>query len=73
MQVEGRLIGFYREDNGEKLLIPDELAEALQQEVVARREAEEQLEQERQRAEQAEAEVEQLKAKLREMGIDPNT
>ena len=73
LQVEGRLIGFYREDNGEKLLIPDELAEALQQEVVARQQAEEQLEQERQRAEQAEAEVEQLKAKLREMGVDPNT
>lgn len=73
LQVEGRLIGFYREDNGEKLLIPDELAVALQQEVVARRQAEEQVEQERQRAEQAEAEVEQLKAKLREMGVDPNS
>ncbi|MGB6295724.1 MAG: Uma2 family endonuclease [Rivularia sp. (in: cyanobacteria)] len=73
LQVEGRLIGFYREDNGEKLLIPDELAVALQQEVVARRQAEEQVEQERQRAEQAEAEVEQLKAKLREMGVEPNS
>ncbi|WP_414624513.1 Uma2 family endonuclease [Calothrix sp. CCY 0018] len=79
LQVEGRLIGFYREDNGEKLLIPDELAAALQQEVVARRQAEEQVEQERQRAEQqrqraelAEAEVEQLKAKLREMGAYPD-
>ncbi len=80
LQIEGRLIGFYREDNGEKLLIPDELAEALQQEVVARQQAEEQAEQqrqraeqERQRAEQAEAEVEQLKAKLREMGVEPDT
>ena len=73
LQIEGRLIGFYREDNGEKLLIPDELALALQQEIVARQQAEEQLEQERQRAEQAEAEVEQLKAKSREMGVDPNT
>jgi Uma2 family endonuclease len=73
LQIEGRLIGFYREDNQEKLLIPDELAEALQQEVVARQQAEEQVEQERQRAEQAEAEVEQLKAKLREMGVDPST
>ena len=72
LQVEGRLIGFYREDTGEKLLIPDELAEALQQEVVARQQAEEQVEQERQRAEQAEAEVEQLKAKLREMGAYPD-
>ncbi len=73
LQIEGRLIGFYREDNGEKLLIPDELAAALQQEVVARQQAEEQVEQQRQRAEQAEAEVEQLKAKLREMGVDPGT
>ncbi|MBV6625561.1 MAG: Uma2 family endonuclease [Rivularia sp. (in: Bacteria)] len=80
LQIEGRLIGFYREDNGEKLLIPDELVQALQQEVVARQQAEEQAEQERQRAEQerqraeqAEAEVKQLKAKLREMGVDPNT
>lgn len=80
LQIEGQLIGFYREDNGEKLLIPDELAAALQQEVVARQQAEEQVEQERQRAEQerqraelAEAQVEQLKAKLREMGIDPNS
>ncbi|NJL81179.1 MAG: Uma2 family endonuclease [Richelia sp. RM2_1_2] len=73
LQIEGRIIGFYREDNGEKLLIPDELAAALQQEVVARQQAEEQVEQERQRAEQAEAQVEQLKAKLRELGVEPNT
>ncbi len=73
LQIEGRLIGFYREDNGEKLLIPDELAEALQQEVVTRQQAEEQAEQQRQRAEQAEAEVEQLKAKLRELGVEPDT
>ncbi|MGF1672446.1 MAG: Uma2 family endonuclease [Rivularia sp. (in: cyanobacteria)] len=73
LQIEGRIIGFYREDNGEKLLIPDELAAALQQEVLARQQAEEQVEQERQRAEQAEAQVEQLKAKLRELGVEPNT
>ncbi len=73
LQIEGRLIGFYREDNGEKLLIPVELAEALQQEVLARQQAEEQIQQERQRAEQAEAEVEQLKAKLRELSVDPDT
>ncbi|WP_392481329.1 Uma2 family endonuclease [Nostoc sp. C110] len=69
--VEGRLIGFYRENNGEKLLIPNELAEALRQEVLARQQAEELVEQERQRseqerqrAEQAELQVEQLKARL---------
>lgn len=29
--VEGEIIGFYRENNGEKLLIPDELVQALQE------------------------------------------
>ncbi len=32
LEVEGELIGFYRQDTGEKLLIPEELAEALKQE-----------------------------------------
>lgn len=79
LQAEGRLIGFYREDNGEKLLIPGELAEALRQEVLARQEAEAQIEaerqraeEERQRAEQAELQVAQLKARLRSLGIDPD-
>lgn len=66
LQAEGRLINFYREDTGEKLLIPDELAQALRQEVVARQQAEEQ-------AQQAQAEVEKLKAKLRSLGIEPDT
>ena len=48
LAVEGELIGFYRQDSGEKLLIPDELAAALQAEVKARQQAQE-------RAEQAEA------------------
>jgi len=63
--AEGRLIGFYREDTEEKLLIPGELAEALRQEVVARQQAELQAEQERQRAEQAQLQIEELKARLR--------
>lgn len=58
LAVEGQLIAFYREDTGEKLLIPDELATALQQE--------------RQQADQAEAQVEQLKAKLKELGVNPD-
>jgi len=66
LQAEGRLINFYREDTGEKLLIPDELAQALRQEVVARQQAEKQ-------AEQAQAEVEQLKARLRSLGVDIDT
>ncbi|WP_228039094.1 Uma2 family endonuclease [Nostoc sp. LEGE 12450] len=79
--VEGRLIGFYREDTGEKLLIPNELAEALRQEVLARQQAEELVEQERQRAEHAELQIEQLKARLRSplalaqpsLNVDPDT
>jgi Uma2 family endonuclease len=78
--VEGRLIGFYREDTGEKLLIPDELVEALRQEVLARQQAEglaeqerQRAEQERQRAEQAELQIEQLKARLRSLNVDPDT
>ncbi|MHC5724830.1 MAG: Uma2 family endonuclease [Nostoc sp.] len=51
LQIEGQLIGFYREDTGEKLLIPEELAEALKQERLAR--------------EQAESQVERLKEHLR--------
>ncbi|HLO89111.1 MAG TPA: Uma2 family endonuclease [Nostocaceae cyanobacterium] len=86
LAVEGKLIGFYRQDTGEKLLIPDELAQNLRQEVVARREAEERAEQERQRAEQecqraeqerqraeqAEQQIEQLKARLKSLGVDPD-
>jgi len=70
--IEGKLIGFYREDTGGKLLIPDELAEALRQEVLARQQAEEVAEQERQRAEQAELQIEQLKARLRSLNVDPD-
>lgn len=86
LQVEGQLISFYREDTGEKLLAPDELRQALSQEVLARQQAELQLEQERQRAEQerqraeqerqraeqAEAETTRLRAKLQALGIDPD-
>jgi len=74
LQVEGQLIGFYREDTGKKLLIPGELAEALQEETLARQQAEE-------RVQKAELQVEQLKAQLRSrsvrsaqsLGIDPDT
>lgn len=44
LQVENQLITFYREDNGEKLLIPDELFAALQQETQARHDAEKRVE-----------------------------
>lgn len=59
LQIEGQLISFYREDTGEKLLIPEELAEALKQERLAR--------------EQAQSQVERLKEHLRSLGVDPDT
>jgi Uma2 family endonuclease len=65
LAVEESLIGFYREDTGEKLLASEELVQALRQETLARQEAEALLEQERQRAER-------LAAKLRELGADPD-
>ncbi|NJR72993.1 MAG: Uma2 family endonuclease [Scytonema sp. CRU_2_7] len=62
LAVEGKLIGFYRLDNGQKLLVPDELAQALKEETLKRQEAEEQAEQERQRA----AKLESLLARYKE-------
>ncbi|MGB3200574.1 MAG: Uma2 family endonuclease [Nodosilinea sp.] len=66
LEIDGGLIAFYRQDTGEKLLIPDELAVALRQEALRRQQAE-------QRAAAAERELENLKAKLRDRGIDPDT
>ncbi|MDB9528720.1 Uma2 family endonuclease [Oscillatoria sp. CS-180] len=73
LQVEGQLIGFYREDTDEKLLIPGELAQAVKQEALARQQAEQRAEaaeqraeQERQRAEAAEARLAELEAQLKE-------
>ena len=54
LAVEDQLIGFYREDTGEKLLIPDELVAKVQQESQARQEAEERATQAEERATQAE-------------------
>ncbi len=59
LQVEDQLIGFYREDTGEKLLVPEELKAALDKETTARQ--------------QAESQIERLKEKLRELGVDPDT
>ncbi|HIK45483.1 MAG TPA: Uma2 family endonuclease [Leptolyngbyaceae cyanobacterium M65_K2018_010] len=70
LAVEGSLISFYREDTGEKLLIPAELYQALKQEALARQQAEQRAEQERQRAEQAEARLAELQARLKAKGIE---
>ncbi|MEM1255537.1 MAG: Uma2 family endonuclease [Cyanobacteria bacterium P01_H01_bin.21] len=75
---EEQLIGFYRQDNGERLLIPSELAVALKQEALAKQQAERQAEEERQRADTAEQiqletqkKLKRLQAKLQELGVDP--
>ncbi|WP_019499688.1 Uma2 family endonuclease [Pseudanabaena sp. PCC 6802] len=65
LEVEDGSIGFYRQDTGEKLLIPSELSEAWQ--------AQKQIiEQERQRAEAAEQEAQRLRDRLLALGIDPD-
>jgi len=58
LEIDGPLIAFYREDTGEKLLIPSELASALRVETQARQEAEQH--------------VEQLKERLRSLGVNPD-
>ncbi|MGL5083477.1 MAG: Uma2 family endonuclease [Microcoleaceae cyanobacterium] len=65
--AEGKLIGFYREETGEKLLIPGELATALQQETLARQQAEAQMEQEHQRAEREHQRAEQEHQRAEEL------
>ena len=70
MEIEGKLIGFYREDNREKLLIPDELASALQAER-QRAEAERQrAEAESQRAAELEALLERYRSQFGELPQD---
>jgi Uma2 family endonuclease len=64
LTVEGKLISFYREDTGEKLLIPDELVAALNQETQARLLAEAQAEQERQQRELAQQQLAEMEAML---------
>ncbi len=57
LAVEGELIGFYRQDTDERLLPPNELSAAIDQE--------------KQRAETAEQRADQLAERLRSLGIDP--
>ena len=64
LQPEGELLTFYREDTGEKLLAPEELAQALEQSQVQIEAEKLKVEQERQRADR-------LAAQLRALGVDP--
>jgi hypothetical protein len=63
LQVEDYLIGFYRLDNGEKLLTPEELYNAAQ-------EANQKLEEARLMATQEKARADRLAEKLRQLGVD---
>ncbi|NJK61790.1 MAG: Uma2 family endonuclease [Synechococcaceae cyanobacterium SM2_3_1] len=69
--VEGKLIGFYRQDTNEKLLTPDELPGVLDQARQRAETAEERADQEKQRADQEKQRADQLAERLRSLGIDP--
>ncbi len=79
LEIDEQLIAFYKQDTGEKLLAPGELVQALQQEILAReqaqeqaKQAEERAKQAEERAKQAELQVERLKEQLRLLGVDPD-
>ena len=63
LKVEGKVIGFYREDTGEKLFVPRELRENWQQEILARQEVEKKLEEQREKTEQERKKAEQEREK----------
>lgn len=72
LKVEGGLIGFYREDTGEKLLIPQELADTLeqtrlelQQKDLTLQQKDLELQQEKQLRELTEQKLREMEEKLR--------
>ncbi|GBF78961.1 Uma2 family endonuclease [Aphanothece sacrum] len=67
LAVEGELIGFYREDTQEKLLIPDELAIALQQTQTQLRREIEEKEAVKQQLLEMEAKLEQYRQQFGEL------
>lgn len=73
LAAEEKLISFYQQDTGEKLLIPSELAERLRQESQARQQAEALLKQAEVRLEQEHQRAERLAQYLREQGIEPDS
>jgi Uma2 family endonuclease len=70
LAIEGELIAFYRSDTGEKLLIADELAEALRQESIARQEAEARLEATQQRLNEAESLLQRYREQFGDLPAD---
>jgi Uma2 family endonuclease len=71
LTVEGKLIAFYRGDNGERLLMPEEMRVALQQERERAQLERERTQLERERADRERDRAEALAAQLRALGIDP--
>ncbi len=61
LKVEGQLICFYREDTGEKLLIPEELAAALKQKEAELQQKEIELQQEKQKLSEMESMLEKYR------------
>ncbi|NMF60295.1 Uma2 family endonuclease [Pseudanabaena yagii] len=70
LQAEEYLIGFYRLDNGEKLLTPEELYIAAQEANQRAEAANQRLEAASKRALQEKARADRLAEKLRQLGID---
>ncbi len=64
LSVEGKLIAFYRGDSGERLLMPEELLVAWEQE-------RERADRERDRGDRERDRAEALAAQLRALGVDP--
>jgi Uma2 family endonuclease len=70
LAAEGKLIAFYRLDTGEKLLLPEELSDALRRETLNRQEAEAIAQAERQRAEELEAQLKRYRERFGELPED---
>lgn len=70
LQIEGKLIGFYHLETNEKLLLPNELAQALQQETTARQAAEQRAEIAEQQLAQERQQREALLQQLHDRGIN---
>ena len=73
LEPAGQLIHFYRLDNGEKLLTPDELLVAKEQERLAKEQERLAKEQERLAKEQERQMRLDLINRLKERGIDPDS
>ncbi|PZV14545.1 MAG: hypothetical protein DCF20_12940 [Pseudanabaena sp.] len=69
-QVEGYLLGFYRLDNNQKLLTPDELLLASQEATRQAEEATRQAVEAEQRAQLEKARADRLAEKLRRLGVE---